>query len=98
MNKILILMSTYNGEKYLSEQLNSLLLQENVNIKILIRDDGSTDNTHKILNFYSSNYPNISWYTGENKGPALSFMDLLFNAPESDYYAFCDQDDVWLLR
>ena len=50
MNKVCILLSTYNGEKYLEEQLTSLINQEGVDIQILVRDDGSTDKTLHILN------------------------------------------------
>lgn len=92
---ICVLLSTYNGEKYLEEQLESLRRQEGVELKILVRDDGSKDRTHEILNKWQDKGL-LTWYTGENKGPAQSFMDLLYNAPEADYYAFCDQDDVWL--
>lgn len=53
MKKIQVLMSTYNGERYLMEQLNSILEQEGkIDIKILVRDDGSTDNTIRILKEY----------------------------------------------
>lgn len=92
---VCILMSTYNGEKYLEEQLESLVRQEGVEVRILVRDDGSKDATCVILNKWQEKGL-LTWYTGENKGPAQSFMDLLYNAPEADYYAFCDQDDVWL--
>ncbi len=92
---ICILLSTYNGEKYLEEQLDSLIAQKDVDIKIIVRDDGSTDRTHDILNTWQAKGL-LTWYTGENLKPAMSFMDLLHNAPEADYYAFCDQDDVWL--
>lgn len=88
-------MSTYNGEKYLEEQIESVLAQENVNIKIIVRDDGSTDNTIKILKSYAKRNL-LSWYAGSNIKPARSFLELLKNAPESDYYAFCDQDDYWM--
>ncbi|WIV18850.1 glycosyltransferase family 2 protein [Paenibacillus polygoni] len=95
---IQILLSTYNGEKYLEEQLDSLLTQKNVNIHILIRDDGSKDNTVFILHKYASEYPSkISVTTGSNLGVKQSFYELLSIASsEYDYYAFCDQDDVWL--
>ena len=49
MEKILVLMSTYNGEKYIQEQLNSLYAHDGVEVSILVRDDGSTDLTKKIL-------------------------------------------------
>lgn len=93
--KILILISTYNGEKYLKEQIESLLRQKDVEVSILVRDDGSTDKTTQILQEYQSQ-GKLKWYTGENLKPAKSFMDLVENAPEMEYYAFCDQDDVWL--
>lgn len=93
--KVCILISTYNGEKYLEEQLNSLIKQENVDIDILVRDDGSTDGTTNILNKWQNN-GYLKWYSGKNKGYALSFMDLVQNSGEYDFYAFCDQDDIWL--
>jgi len=93
--KLTILMSTYNGEKYLKEQLDSLLNQSLMPTKILIRDDGSTDNTINILEDYSSNYGIIDYYYGQNKKPAKSFFDLIKNSEKSDYYALCDQDDFW---
>lgn len=88
-------MSTYNGEKYLEEQINSIDKQEGVNVVILVRDDGSTDNTTQILDKWQ-HIGKLTWYSGDNLGPARSFMDLLANAPKADYYAFSDQDDVWL--
>lgn len=95
MNSILVLMSTYNGEKYLKEQIDSVLSQKNVNLSILVRDDGSNDDTLSILNEYKKKKA-LNYYVGENIGPAKSFMDLIIKAPKFDYYAFCDQDDVWL--
>lgn len=95
MYKVLVLMSTYNGERYLSEQLDSLLVQRGVDVTILIRDDGSTDNTIQILNDYVSKSVNLSYYQGTNVGPCMSFFDLLSHANGYDYYAFSDQDDVW---
>lgn len=96
MKKVQILISTYNGEKYLIEQLESLIIQDYPDINILIRDDGSKDNTLAILNEYSKKYPNISYYKGNNLGCWQSFMDLIQQCDkEAYYYAFCDQDDVW---
>ena len=88
-------MSTYNGEKYLEEQLESLIAQEGVEVDILVRDDGSTDRTRKILERWQAK-GHITWYTGRNLGFAFSFMNLLETANGYDYYAFCDQDDIWL--
>ena len=93
--KVVVLMSTYNGEKYLEEQIESLLSQKNVCIEILVRDDGSSDNTLNILKKYKAKQQ-LNYYIGKNVGPARSFMDLIYHAPKSDYYALCDQDDIWL--
>lgn len=97
MDRVYVFMSTYNGEYFLSEQLDSILNQENVEVKLLVRDDGSSDNTWKILTDYSKKYGNITLYKGENIGYIKSFMWLVENTkPETGvYYAFSDQDDVW---
>lgn len=95
MKKVQVLLSTYNGEKYLKEQIESIIKQEEVEISILVRDDGSTDKTIEILEEVSKNNTNIKFYNGENKGPARSFMELVQKSEEADYYAFADQDDVW---
>ncbi len=97
MSKILVLVSTYNGEKFLQAQLDSLIAQKlpnNYELGILVRDDGSTDSTTKILEDYKSR-GYLDWYTGKNLKPAKSFWDLVQNAPDAEYYCFCDQDDVW---
>lgn len=95
MITVCVLLSTYNGEKYLEEQLNSLIKQENVDTTILVRDDGSSDNTTRILDKWQDNGL-LKWYSGKNMGYAMSFMDLVKEAGTYDYYAFCDQDDIWL--
>lgn len=93
-HSVTVVLATYNGEKYLREQLDSLVRQKGVLVKILVRDDGSTDKTHEILDEYQ-NRGLLSWYTGEHLNVQKGYLDLLKNAPKSDYYAFCDQDDVW---
>jgi len=96
MKCVQVLMSTYNGSRYLRQQIESILLQRGVDILLLIRDDGSCDQTCAMLRNYERKYKNITVYTGEQKGAAGSFFDLLQHADESvDYYAFSDQDDVW---
>lgn len=92
---LIVLMSTYNGEKYLKDQLNSLVSQTMLPDKILIRDDGSTDSTVDILKYYSDNYDFVEYYQGNNLGPAKSFMELISKVNGYDYYSLCDQDDVW---
>ena len=93
--KLIVLMSTYNGEKYLGEQIRSLLSQKLRADKIIIRDDGSSDMTMEILKDYSERYSFIEYYSGKNCGPGRSFFDLIRNCEEADYYALCDQDDYW---
>lgn len=93
--KVCILLSTYNGARYIEEQIESLLAQKGVEVEILVRDDGSSDNTCDILDAMMKQ-GKLSWYTGPNLGFAQSFIDLVLHAPECDYYAFCDQDDIWL--
>lgn len=94
MNNVQILLSSYNGEKYIEKQIESILQQEDVEVSILIRDDGSTDGTIDILKKLSRN-PKITYYEGKNIGPAKSFMELINKSGEFDYYAFSDQDDIW---
>lgn len=95
--RVAVLMSTYNGEKYLGEQIDSLLRQTDVELDIYIRDDGSTDRTPDILNEYAKNNYNIHVTAEKNIGLGNSFMSLVFNVPaDFDYYAFSDQDDIWL--
>ncbi|CAH1072869.1 glycosyltransferase family 2 protein [Candidatus Nitrotoga sp. 1052] len=96
-NKVTVLLSTYNGSKYLQQQLNSLYEQTYPNIRILVRDDGSSDSTRNILENEQLS-GRIDILRGhKNLGPALSFFELLHNAAltETEYVAFCDQDDVW---
>ena len=96
---IQILMSTFNGEKFIYEQLESLRQQDYMNTCILIRDDGSTDNTASIIVDYKkrNNPMRIDFYQGPNIGVVRSFFDLLQNSNNNaEYYAFCDQDDYWL--
>jgi glycosyltransferase involved in cell wall biosynthesis len=94
MKKVQILLSTYNGERFLEEQLVSLTAQQGVAFDILVRDDGSSDLTKQILDKWQKKGL-LRWYAGKNIGPARSFLDLMQNAADADYYAFCDQDDVW---
>lgn len=92
---VVVLMSTHNGEKYIKEQIDSILNQENVNVLLMIRDDGSRDNTMAVLQDYRRRYKNIKIIKGKNIGVGNSFMHLLYHSDEADYYAFADQDDVW---
>ena len=92
---VLVLMSTYNGEKYLREQLDSILKSTGVEVNVLVRDDGSTDSTVDILKEYTSS-GKLSYYVDKNVGPAQSFRNLV-EACDKNYfaYAYADQDDIW---
>lgn len=94
-NKVQILLSAYNGEKYLKEQLDSLLGQTHPNLEILIRDDGSTDGTLELLREYEKQHENIRVFSEKNIGVTGSFFRLL-ELSDADYVGFCDQDDVWM--
>jgi len=96
--RVAVLLSTYNGARFLEEQLDSLLAQRGVEVHLHARDDGSTDQTLEILARYAAHWPGLAGLAaGPNMGPAASFLELLRTAPDDmDYYAFCDQDDVWL--
>ena len=96
MTTVQVLLSSYNGENYIREQLDSILSQEGVAIQLLIRDDGSTDGTKSILAKYEHQWDNISVIYGTNVGVISSFFLLLEQAGDYPYIAFADQDDVWL--
>lgn len=92
-----VLLSAYYGEKYLPAQLDSILAQKGVRVSVLIRDDGSGGGTQRVLRRYAKKHANVSVYAGKNLGVAKSFFDLLAHAdPACGYYAFADQDDVWM--
>ena len=93
--KVAVIMSTYNGEKFIKEQLDSILAQTYKNIEIVVRDDGSKDGTVAIVKEYMQKYSNIVLHEGENLGFIKSFFELLTLA-EADYYSYADQDDVWM--
>lgn len=91
-----ILMATYNGEKYLQEQIDSIKAQTYSRWKLYIRDDGSTDATLAIIERNVAEDARIvSVSGGEHKGAKHNFLELL-RLVEADYYMFSDQDDVWL--
>lgn len=98
--KVYILMATYNGEKYISEQIDSLLNQTYRNWKLIIHDDNSKDKTVEIAKRYESKYPNKIKVIDDNisnGGAKENFTYLLNNIDDDfDYIMFCDQDDVWL--
>ncbi len=98
MKKIVVLLSTYNGEKYLREQIDSILNQKSSHqIDLIVRDDGSYDGTIEILKSYEEKYPErVKVNFKENIGYINSFFELIREAEGYDYYALSDQDDIWL--
>lgn len=94
--KVLVLMATYNGEKYIEQQLQSLFAQEGVEVELLVRDDGSTDSTRDILDRWGQTHP-VRWYADGHLGAKYGFLELTTKAVASDanFFAYCDQDDVW---
>lgn len=96
--RVLVLMSSYNGEKYIEEQILSIMNQESeYQIDLLIRDDGSTDNTCDIIiELQKVFYARIKLIKGERLGYNASFFTLICQAEGYLYYALSDQDDVWL--
>lgn len=96
MKEVQVLLSSYNGEKYIKEQIDSILAQKNVAVKLLVRDDGSTDKTTEILKEYEETNDNIRVIYGKNLGVINSFFELIEEAEEAEFTSFADQDDVWL--
>ena len=94
------MMTTYNGERFLREQLDSILGQTYPNFRLVIQDDGSTDGTEEILAGYAERDDRIS--LRKNEGPHGAYCNFhgLMNAVRqeepADYYMFSDQDDIWL--
>lgn len=93
---IYILLSTYNGERFLREQLDSILAQTYTDWRLYARDDGSTDGTCSILKDYAEQDGRIVVIKDDKRfGAKCSFVYLLEQFGEADYFAFADQDDVW---
>lgn len=97
MKKVTVVMSTYNGGGRIIKQLDSIFSQKGVEVECFIRDDGSRDAlTRKILTDYMQNESRLKVEFAENVGWQRSFLLALSKAPAADYYAFSDQDDVWM--
>ena len=101
MSKVLILLSCYNGSDYIGQQIDSILNQTQVEIFTLVRDDGSSDDTQEIIKDYVSKYPDkFRLISGKNCGCKQSFFRLMEEAVKNfsdfTYFAFADQDDIWL--
>jgi glycosyltransferase involved in cell wall biosynthesis len=95
--RIAILLSTYNSDRYLTEQIDSVISQTKKEWVLYIRDDGSTDGTLALIEKFCSANDNIVFLkdTDKNLGASNSFIKLL-SSVEAPYFMFCDHDDVWL--
>lgn len=94
-SKIDILLATYNGEKYLEAQLDSILNQTYSNFRLLISDDCSSDNTQKILKEYEKKDNRIQLFFQEKNLGVMKNFEFLLKNVKNDYYMFSDQDDIW---
>lgn len=96
MKKVAVIMSTYNGEKYLEAQIRSIMEQDEVLVDLYIFDDGSTDQTVPLIRQWMSSHENLHLSLNQkNYGAMKSFLHGLQLTPDADYYALADQDDVW---
>lgn len=95
MEKVDILLATYNGEKYIREQIDSILNQTHTEFRLLISDDGSTDLTKTILEEYKNKDSRIEIFFQENNLGVVKNFEFLLGKVESKYYMFSDQDDIW---
>ncbi|MDR2598930.1 MAG: glycosyltransferase family 2 protein [Oscillospiraceae bacterium] len=95
---ISILLATYNGEKYIREQIDSILAQTYKDFVLIINDDKSTDSTFSVISEYANEYPGkvIVTQSEINTGGAkYNFLKMMISYKD-DYIMLCDQDDVWL--
>ena len=96
-SRVNVLLATYNGIRYLREQLQSLETQTLPGARITVRDDGSTDGTETLIQEWAESRPNVHCMTGPRLGATNNFFALLDGCgDECDYFAFADQDDIWL--
>ena len=92
---ISVVMTTYNGEKYLEHQLDSIFLQTYKNIEVVVTDDGSTDRTPVILNEYACRYPQLKVYINEKNLGFVKNFEKACTLSKGSFIALCDQDDWW---
>lgn len=91
-----VLLATYNGEKHIREQIDSILNQTYKNIRLIISDDCSTDGTLKILKNYEEKDKRIKLYIQEKNLGVVKNIEFLLQKEEEPYYMLADQDDIWL--
>lgn len=90
-----ILLATYNGEKYIRPQLDSILKQTHSNFRLLVSDDSSSDSTREILKEYAKNDKRIILFFQEKNLGVIKNFEFLLKKVENNYYMFSDQDDIW---
>ncbi len=96
--RVIIFMATYNGQRYLAEQLDSIVAQTHNNWVLCVSDDGSKDDTLQILKSYQKRVGEDVFFihSGPGNGYAANFLSLLHQQnTKGDYYAYSDQDDIW---
>lgn len=100
MKKIQVLLATYNGSKYVIDQINSILMNfkwvSEYNCSILISDDSSSDETIQLIKNNFSNIPGVNIISTSRKGGVRNNFTFLINYADGDFIFFCDQDDLWL--
>jgi rhamnosyltransferase len=101
MENVLVVLATFNGEKYIEEQIRSILNQVNVNVSILIYDDKSSDNTVNIIKNFSDSRITVVQNSVNSGSPAKNFLIALMNLESNlidkySYISLSDQDDIWM--
>ena len=98
-NRVAILLCTFNGEQHLRAQLDSIAAQSHTNWELWISDDGSHDGTPGLIHDFSARHPNLCIHVvdGPRQGFAANYMSLVHHQGiQADFFAFADQDDIWL--
>ncbi len=97
--RVLVMMATYNGSRFVAEQIQSIMSQADVEVFLRVCDDRSTDHTYRLLKDIAAIHPNVTVSQNQtNLGVGKNFMQMVYEetARDYDYYAFSDQDDIWL--
>lgn len=95
MEKINILMATYNGRRYVAKQVESILNQTYTDFRLIISDDGSTDSTVKILEEYEKKDNRVEIYVQQENHGIVSNFEFLISKVRAEFFMFADQDDIW---
>ena len=96
-DKVVILLATYNGDRFLDDQLGSFAQQRHANWELVVSDDGSTDRSLALLDRFRQNAAqSVSVVSGPGSGFWRNFLSLLQRQTSGDYFALSDQDDIWL--